>query len=132
MIDLYAPTRDLPYWYTVTRDCDGGWAHSSEPVRDPRNGLTGNPCTLTQDEAMGLVRIANPLASIVVRGEATRATGYLSPAIARSEPETTQHCESCRRSVDIFDEPEALAIGGDSAPDSYFCTDTRACEARRS
>ena len=202
-VDLYTPTPANPYWHTVTRAIEGGWGISSDPVRDARNGLTDGRCLLTQEDAIAIVRGSNPTATIVVRGDATRATGYVCPELARSvadgvpiktekrasrdgiaarlietrsgdvayqmficTPEATdaeaialgvelgfrgvvarnsstwfqceredvvsRHCESCDRSVDIFDEPEALAIGGDSAPDSYFCTDTRACEARRS
>lgn len=44
---------------------------------------------------------------------------------------TTQRCEACNYTVDIYDEPEALSIGGDMAPDSFFCSDVNACAARQ-
>lgn len=44
---------------------------------------------------------------------------------------TIRHCEACNYTVDIYDEPDALAIGGDMAPDSFFCQDWAACEARQ-
>lgn len=44
---------------------------------------------------------------------------------------TIRHCEACNYTVDIYDEPDALAIGGDMAPDSWFCQDIHACIERQ-